>query len=159
MPSKKVLQCSKLLAFKNYSIAFAESATAGRMCSEFSVTPYCGDILIGGITSYDLSVKENVLKVPHALIEKYTPESAEVTQAMAERALPFFKTDVIVAVTGLIAPGGSETQEKPVGTMFIHIILPGKSLSDRTVFSGSPEEIVLQTIDKSAFLISEYLKD
>ena len=156
-PSKKVLQCSRLLASKNYTIAFAESATGGRMCSEFSLTPDSGTVLKGGIICYDVSIKEEVLGVPHNLIKKYTPESAEVTQSLAERSREFFKTDVIVAVTGLTTAGGSETKVKPVGTMFVHIILPNSEVSDRTVFKGSPEEIILQAIDRTAFLITSNL--
>lgn len=158
MPLEKVLQCCQLLASKNYTIAFAESATGGRMSAEFSLTPDSGTVLKGGIICYDGSVKEEVLEVPNELIKKYTPESAEVTQSLAEHSKKFFKSDVIVAVTGLTAPGGSETKEKPVGTMFIHIILPYREVRDRTVFLGSPEEIVLQTIDRSALLITRYLK-
>ena len=158
MPSKKVLECYQLLAAKKYTIAFAESASGGRMCSEFSLSPESGTILIGGIVSYDASVKENILKVPHQLIEKYTPESAEVTQSLAECSKKFFKPDVMVAVTGLTTAGGSETSEKPVGTMFFHIILPQDSIAHRKVYSGSPEEIVLEAINEAASLLTTYLK-
>jgi len=158
MPLESVLQCCKLLASKNYTIAFAESATAGRMCSEFSLSPHSGKILKGGIISYDLVVKEKILNVPHHLIETYTAESAEVTQSLAEHSLSFFKSDVIVAITGLTTAGGSETKEKPVGTMFIHIILPHVSEGYKAVYSGSPEEIILQSIDKAASLMTKHLK-
>lgn len=38
MPSKIVSDCSKTLAGAGWNIAFVESATGGRMCSEFSLT-------------------------------------------------------------------------------------------------------------------------
>ena len=38
MPSEIVIRCSKAIAEKKMNIAFAESATAGRMSSEFSMT-------------------------------------------------------------------------------------------------------------------------
>ncbi|HLU81089.1 MAG TPA: CinA family protein [Flavobacteriaceae bacterium] len=158
MPSKTVLECSKALAKKGYNIAFVESATAGRMCAEFSLAPESGAILRGGISCYEVFVKENILKVPHHLIEKYTPESAEVTQSLAENGLDFFKSDVVVACTGLTMPGGSETKEKPVGTMFLHIIFLEKSFRHRSVFSGTAEEIVSQAIDAAAMLITDFLE-
>jgi len=147
MPSEIVKKCAKALAEKKWNIAFAESATAGRLSSEFSLTDQSGKILRGGITCYEVFVKEQILHVPHSYIEKFTPESKEVTQKLAEQAAKFFNTKVTVAVTGLTTPGGSETKMKPVGTMFICIITPNDTYEYRQIFKGSPEEIVLQTID------------
>jgi len=46
-----------------------------------------------------------------------------------------------------IAFAESVTAEKPVGTRLIHINMAGETLvSERTLFSGSPEEIIMQTI-------------
>lgn len=114
MPSEFVMKCSKVLAAKEWNIAFAESATAGRMSAEFSMTKESGKILRGGIACYEVFVKEQILNVP----QKYTPESAEVTRKLAEQMSKLFNAKVTVAVTGLTTPGGSETPEKPVGTFF-----------------------------------------
>ncbi len=153
MPSEIVLKCSKAIANSGYKIAFTESATAGRMCAEFALTPHSGSILRGGLSCYEVFVKENIIEVPHTLIKTYTAESAEVTQALAEKCALLFKSDITVAVTGLTTPGGSETPEKPVGTMFLYIITPLGNISDRYVFSGTPESIVLQTTDRAADFI------
>lgn len=157
MPSDAVLECARHIAAKGLKIAFVESATAGRLCSEFALTPNSGDILHGGISCYAVFIKENILKVPHELIDRYTPESAEVTASLAAHSQKLFKCDIVVAVTGLTAPGGSETPEKPVGTMFLHILLPGSNIAHSEVYYGSPEEIILQTIDKAALLINTHL--
>lgn len=157
MPSKIVSDCSKTLAGAGWNIAFVESATAGRMCSEFSLTANSGEVLRGGISCYEVFIKEDIIKVPHDLIKEYTPESAEVTQSLAENAIVLFKSDVLVAVTGLTAPGGSETPEKPVGTMFLHIITPLGHIADRQVFEGSAEEIILKAVDHAARLIINHL--
>jgi nicotinamide-nucleotide amidase len=155
MPSEIVIKCSKTIAAKGWNIAFAESATAGRMSAEFSMTKKSGDILRGGIVCYEVFVKEQILNVPHSTIEKCTPESAEVTQILAQQAAKMFNSKITVAITGLTTPGGSETEEKPVGTIFFHIITPVEKIKHREVFTGSPEEIVLQAIDKTASLIIE----
>lgn len=153
MPSQIVKECSKILAEKGWNLALAESATAGRLSSEFSMTSQSGKVLCGGIVCYDACVKETLLKVPPHIIEKYTPESAEVTQILAEETLKIFNSKVAVAITGLTAPGGSECEEKPLGTIFFHIITPNKSFGYREVFNGIPEQIVLLAIDKTAELI------
>lgn len=129
------------------------------MCSEFSLCPESGDILHGGISCYEVFIKENILKVPTQLIEQYTPESAQVTELLAKHACKIFKCDILVAVTGLTTPGGSENPRKPVGTMFLHILLPeNRYISHREVFKGLPEKIILQTIDRASQLIIDNLK-
>ncbi|WP_353720453.1 CinA family protein [Dyadobacter sp. 676] len=153
MPSPIVLQCSKALADRQLTVAFVESATAGRLSAEFSMCPESGSILKGGLVCYDASLKENILHVPKEMLRRFTPESAEVTRELADRLQTFIPADLHIAVTGLTCPGGSETPEKPVGTMFIHLFTRGKSVAVREVFSGSPEEIVLQCIDRTAVLI------
>lgn len=155
MPSEIVSKCSKAIAAKGWNIAFAESATAGRMSAEFAMTEYSGAILRGGIVCYDVFIKEQIFNVPHAAIEKHTPESAEVTQMLAQQASKIFNSKVTVAITGLTSPGGSETEEKPVGTIFFYIITPTEKISHCEVFEGTPEEIVLKAIDKTAKLIMD----
>lgn len=102
---------------------------------------------------YNVCMKEEVLDIPHGLIEVFTPESAEITKAMANNFCKFAEADVCVAITGLTTPGGSETPEKPVGTIFMHIILPEKQIPLRCEFQGSAEEIVNQAIDQAASAI------
>jgi nicotinamide-nucleotide amidase len=157
MPSKLIQQCSKILLDNRLTIAFAESATAGRLCAEFSLIPDCGKILKGGIVCYDACIKQDILGIPESLVKKYTPESAEVTAEMARCLSNFIPADIYVAITGLTMPGGSETKEKPVGTMFIHILINSNPIAARTVFEGSAEEIVLQTVDYVATLLTNEL--
>lgn len=158
MPSKTIERCCAVIARKGWNIAFVESATAGRMCAEFALTEDSGKILRGGISCYEVFVKEQILKVPHKLIEEHTPESAEVTAALSRQAARFFNSRITVAVTGLTAPGGSETPEKPVGTMFLNILTPTGTIEDRSVFEGSAEAIILQSVDRAAQLILEHIE-
>lgn len=157
MPSEIVKECSKILADKGWNMAFAESATAGRMSAEFAMTKESGKVLCGGIVCYDACVKEELLHVPHHIIATYTPESAEVTQILAQQVSKIFNSKIAVGITGLTAPGGSENEEKPLGTMFIHIITPTTNFSHREVFKGTPENIVMQAIDRTAELILKSL--
>jgi len=62
-------------------------------------------------------------------------------------------SDIQVTVTGLTTPGGSETSEKPVGTMFVFALISGKEGCFRKVFQGSCEEITHQTIQATADLL------
>lgn len=158
MSSQHVAQCAQLLAEQELKIAFVESATAGRLAAEFSLTNHAGKCLLGSLVCYDACIKQDLLKVPKELIDQFTPESAEVTEAIAKNLKQFFDTDIIVGVTGLASAGGSETPQKPVGTMFFHIIIREQSYNHREVFQGSAEEIILQAIDRIAQLVMQYLK-
>ena len=155
MASEKILACSKLLAGHGLSVAFAESATAGWLCSEFALAPESGKVLMGGIVCYDASLKESILGVSAQLIKQFTPESQEVTEQLAHRLPLLIAADICVGVTGLTTAGGSETAEKPVGTMFISALIKGEIVNLRKVFKGSCEEIIHQTVDAVAELLME----
>ncbi|QSW88667.1 MULTISPECIES: CinA family protein [Flavobacterium] len=157
MASEKVTACCEALIEKNLTIAFAESASAGKMCYEFSTVFNSGRILIGGITCYHISMKEDLLHIPWGTIEQYSAESAEVTKLMAQNFHKYINSDICVALTGLTTPGGSESESKPVGTIFIHIIISDKEIAKRFEFDGDAESIVNQAIDTVADLILKEL--
>ena len=141
-------KCAELLAKKRLKITFIESATAGYLSHRLSLTPYSGDILIGGLVCYDLCVKTDTLHISPKLIEKYSAESAQVTQELVKKSLNLFKSDVYVACTGLLKRGGSETPEKPVGTFFCCIYYQGTYHDFVCVCQGKPSE-KLRTIYKN----------
>lgn len=150
----KIEECSELLANKKLKIAFIESATAGAVAAAFALTPYSGDVLVGGLICYDLEVKTSVLKISKELVEKYSAESQEITKQMAVKGKKLFKkADVIIAVTGLTKPGGSESIDKPVGTVFINFILPSEQFGIKKVFDGSADEIVTNT----TYFVADFL--
>ena len=153
MAEPKIIECSEMLAERKLTIAFAESATAGWLCSEFALAPQSGQVLKGGIVCYDATLKEKILGVPHHLIEEFTPESQEVTEELAKRLVNVIESDIQVGVTGLTVPGGSETEDKPVGTIFISAMIKGRLVSVRKVFEGSCEDIIHQTVDATAKLL------
>jgi nicotinamide-nucleotide amidase len=158
MLNQDIIRCAEILLKKKLTIAFAESATAGRVSAEFSMVPNAGQFLKGGLVCYDACVKEEILNVPAVLVKQFTPESMEVTKAAAIGLGKLIKADIHVAVTGLPAPGGSETPEKPVGTMFIYAIFQDEELfAERTIFTGEPEEIILKTTYHAAELLAKYL--
>jgi nicotinamide-nucleotide amidase len=77
---------------------------------------------------------------------------------MAMQLRTVIPSDIQVAITGLTTPGGSETEEKPVGTMFIHILIQDRPVSLRRLYFGTPEQIILNTIDEVAATIMNELR-
>lgn len=159
MNRQNICKCAVLLASKGLTIAFAESATAGRMAMEFSLCKEASKFLLGGIICYNARLKEDILNVPATTIKTYTPESAEVTRAITLGLKRIIKADIHIGITGLTTPGGSETPEKPVGTLFFCALM-GENIifEDRKVFAGKPESIILQSIDHLNCLLIAFLK-
>jgi|SRR5690606_16648128 len=157
-PLKTVDACARLLAEKNLTICFAESATAGALAYAFSLTEDAGTVLKGGIVCYDACIKTDLLSVPPELIEKFSPESAEVTTELAMRLRKVIDADLSVAVTGLTKPGGSESPEKPVGTMFYTVVCNGEVHQMRIRSTGTPEAIVRRTIEQIATTIVHIIR-
>lgn len=87
-----LLECCCLLMDRHLNIAFAESATTGKF------------------------LKEDLLHVPHKLIEQFTAASEPVTEAIAVGLKQLINADIYIDITGLPSPGGSEM---PVDTMFV----------------------------------------
>ena len=144
---------------KGFTIAFAESATCGSIAAEFSLSTDAGKFLMGGIGCYNACIKENLLDVDHQLIEQFTPESPEVTHAITRGLGKLFRADILIGCTGLTCPGGSETSEKPVGTMFMHGMHDGQTIfQDRSTFAGDQQAIIQSTIRRTAFLLQDYLQ-
>ncbi|WP_316809281.1 CinA family protein [Pedobacter agri] len=157
--SKNLNKIGRLLIEKKLSIAFAESATGGRLSTDFAMIENAGTFLKGGIVCYDASVKEDLLKVDHELIETFTPESFEVTRAITKGASQMIPADIHIGVTGLTCPGGSETKEKPVGTMFLYGQRGSTTIfSERFRFTGSKKQIVESTVDACGKLLLSYLQ-
>ena len=151
---------SELLIAKKLTLAFAESATAGRASAEFSLACEAGKFLRGGFVCYDATLKCEVLHVSKKMLDKYTPESMEVTSAIASGLRALIEADIHIGITGLPCAGGSETSEKPVGTMFIYALYGGEQLfAERRLFSGTHQQIIKQTVHEVARLLLEYLPD
>ncbi len=70
-------QCCAILEQRQQTVAFIESASSGYLCSQFSIYKNSGaNILLGGLVSYDPSIKREILHVSSDLIATYTAESA-----------------------------------------------------------------------------------
>lgn len=142
-----VLRCAELLDQKKLKIAFVESATSGALCSKFALTPFSENILLGSIVSYHASAKNDILNISDKFLKDYSAQSPEVTKLMAIRAQALFKkANLLVAVTGITKNGENETVNKPVGTMFIHIIYQNKSFVFKEFFKGNSHQIIDKTI-------------
>jgi nicotinamide-nucleotide amidase len=131
----------KIMQAKNLTLAFAESMTCGLAAYQLSSVKGTTDVLQGSIVCYHENVKKDCLKIPGALIKKFTAESQEVTDALAKKLQSLIEANVYAAVTGLASDGGSERPGKPVGSVFMSVVFEKKIFRKRKIFKGPPQEI------------------
>ncbi|WP_347158127.1 CinA family protein [Pontibacter chitinilyticus] len=132
---------------KGLTLAFAESCTAGMLASEFVKAKGSNDVLLGSIVVYQPEAKKKLLGVKQETLDLYTAESQQVTNEMVMGLKKSLNAKINVATTGLAGEGGSETPEKPVGTMFVSILYDGKAEEFREVFTGNSESLRKQVTE------------
>jgi nicotinamide-nucleotide amidase len=152
----------RLFQDKGLSLALAESMTCGLMAHQLCNVRGTSEVLKGSIVCYQEEVKLKTCGVPAETLEAFTAESQEVTDVLAQNLPMLFHADVYLAVTGLAAPGGSETEEKPVGTVFLAASYQNRLYRKRLALQGTPLEIRKKTC-KAAYqllcnIIEEYPK-
>lgn len=112
----------KLLKQAGKTLSAAESCTGGEIAHLITSVAGSSAYFLGSVTSYAVSVKEQVLGVSPAVIEEYGVVSSAVAAAMAEGVRKLTGSDYAVATTGLAGPGGDE--HNPVGTVWIGVAGP-----------------------------------
>jgi competence/damage-inducible protein CinA-like protein len=109
-------------AERGLTVATAESCTGGLLAARLTERPGSSAWVLGGVTAYANSAKEQLLDVPGTVLAEHGAVSPEVAAALAEGARARFGADVGVGITGVAGPGGG-TAEKPVGT--VHLCVAG----------------------------------
>ena len=114
---------AKRLTESGLTLSVAESCTGGFLASLFTAMPGASKYFYGSVTSYDNSVKENILNVSIETIAVHGAVSRECAEAMALGVSRALNTDFAVSTTGIAGPdGGSE--DKPVGTVWVGVAYP-----------------------------------
>ena len=126
---------SNLLKQKNYTIATAESCTGGLIAHSLTNISGSSDYFKRGIVSYSNEAKIELLDVSEDLLIKYGAVSIQVAQAMAESVRIKSKVDIGLSTTGIAGPTG-DTNEKPVGLVYISISTSDETMVQKFEFSG-----------------------
>tara|TARA_R100000935_G_scaffold13384_1_gene26874 strand:- start:571 stop:1821 length:1251 start_codon:yes stop_codon:yes gene_type:complete len=149
----------ELLNAKNQFLSVAESCTGGELATKFTVNPGASTFFRGGIITYATETKEDILKVPHDIIENNTVVSGQVVEEMARNSKRIFKSDFAIATTGNAGPDKGDS-DKDVGTVFIGIATPNKVFSEEFKFGRSREQVVKKTVNKALeMLLKELLSN
>jgi nicotinamide-nucleotide amidase len=108
----------RLLKEKGATIAVAESCTGGLIAHRITEIPGSSAYFLRGVVAYSSLAKEELLGVPHAMLERYGPVSREIAAQMAGGIRENSGATIGLATTGIAGPTGA-TLATPVGTVFI----------------------------------------
>ena len=103
-----------LLLSAESTVAAAESATAGIVCSRLSEVPGSSATFRGGAVVYATGTKSDVVGVEPGLLDEHPAVSKPVTEALARRIRELYGSDYGVATTGVAGPAPQDGVE--VGT-------------------------------------------
>lgn len=123
----------KMLNERNFTLSTAESCTGGSIAQMITGIPGSSDYFTGGIVAYSNSVKQELLGVKEETLQNNGAVSEETVLEMANACRNLLGTDCAIAVSGIAGPAGG-TEEKPVGTTWIAVATPGRTIARKYLF-------------------------
>jgi nicotinamide-nucleotide amidase len=149
----------QLLAARQAKLTTAESCTGGFLAKSLTDMPGSSAWFEYGFVVYGNEAKENMLALDPDVLEQHGAVSREVCEAMSMAARAISGADISVAITGIAGPDGG-TEEKPVGTVWLAWLGPGRRASCRMErFDGDRAEIRRQTVIAALKGILKHLAD
>lgn len=115
----------KLCTQQGWTIATAESVTAGGIAVALAREPGCSAVLRGSVVAYDPWIKVHVLGVDASDINHIV--SAPVAQQMATGVAARLEASIGIATTGVA--GLDPIQGEPSGTVWCAIVSPRGSVN------------------------------
>ncbi len=142
----------KRLAELGRTCGTAESCTGGGIGSAITAVAGSSAVFMGGVISYDNSVKQNILGVSPETLASVGAVSPETAEQMAVGARKLLKVDYAVSVTGIAGPGGGSA-EKPVGLVWFGIATPAGIKTEKQIFPGNRAEVRTATVEHALSLL------
>lgn len=109
---------------RGWTVATAESLTAGLVAATIADVPGASAVLRGGLVVYATELKHELADVPREILSRYGAVSAETARAMAAGAAARCGANVGMGLTGVAGP--DEQEGRPVGTVYVGVSVPGR---------------------------------
>jgi len=144
---KTAVRLVEELSDKHYTLALAESCTAGIVSDLVARVSGASAVLWGSFVCYSPESKKRMLHIDGSFLEEHGLVSAETAGKMALNALDIANVDFGASVSGLAGPLG-DGSATPVGTVFVGIARRVNGEAAVNVkplfFKGARQEIRLQ---------------
>ncbi|MCH6231246.1 CinA family protein [Microbacterium sp. CFH 31415] len=138
---------------RDLQVGVAESLTCGLLSSTIGAGSDAEAWFAGGVVAYRTEVKESVLGMTPGIDTCSSQCAVEIAQGV-KRVLG---VDIAVSTTGV---GGPDPQDgHPAGTVYLGWATADDSGHRFHAFSGSPEEVLEQTVDAALALLEELVEE
>jgi nicotinamide-nucleotide amidase len=117
----------QLLLTSGETLSVAESCTGGGLGQMLTSVAGSSKYFLGGVISYDNSVKISLLHVDQQDLTKQGAVSATVAEQMADGVRSRLSTTWGLSITGIAGPDGG-TASKPVGLVYIGLAGPNSQV-------------------------------
>ncbi len=125
---------------KRWTMALAESCTAGQVSTHLGSVAGVSAVYRGGLVCYAEDVKQALLQVPVSVLQQSGAVSEACARAMARGAKKLLLADWALAVTGFAGPSGGSAQE-PIGSVWFAVSGPQFEEAIHCRFSGDRWQI------------------
>ena len=129
----------KLLGEKKWTLSTAESCTGGYIAQLITTVSGSSVYFEGSIVSYSNDVKETQLGVSWESLKNEGAVSKQVVEEMANGVRLKLKTDCSIATSGIAGPNGG-SKEKPVGTVWVAVSTPQRTVSECFAFGNDRDK-------------------
>lgn len=143
---------------RNLSLSTAESCTGGYISQLLTQHPGSSKVFLGGAITYSNSLKMSMLGVSENTLLNFGAVSEETVREMAEGARSAHGSDYSIAVTGIAGPDGG-TIDKPVGTVWIAVSSPLKTLCKKYTFGNKRTQNIERAAISSLTLLYKLMKE
>jgi nicotinamide-nucleotide amidase len=143
---------------KNIKLITVESCTGGLVSQKLTSVAGSSTVFLGGLITYSDEFKIKLCNVKEETLKTFGAVSNGVAIEMVEGALQLYNADIAVSVTGIAGPGG-ETEDKPVGLVYIGIATKEKACANRFNFIGNREKIRELSAKNALFMVYQQLKE
>lgn len=150
---------AELLCELKLTVSTAESCTGGMVAATLISYPGISNVFKEGVITYSNEAKIKRLGVKKETIDKFGAVSEETAKEMAEGIARLANADIAISTTGLAGPGGG-SDKKPVGLVYIGVVIKGKTLVEKFNLTGDREAIRKKaTMNSLNILRKELIKD
>ena len=107
------------------NICIAESCTGGVLSSMITAVNGASSVFKGGITTYSIQSKQQILGVKDSIIKEHGVYSEACVRAMARGVLDLFQADIAIATSGLATKDTSANNflNLPAGMVFTCVLI------------------------------------
>jgi len=151
------LVVGRMLLERRLTLAVAEACTGGLLGHRLTSVPGASAYFERGVLAYSQRAKEELLGVPGSLLRAHGAVSGQCAEAMARGVATLAGASCALAVTGIAGPDGG-TPTKPVGSVFVGLLLEGEVTARRFQFSGDRAAVKWQSTQAALDMLRRSLR-